>query len=148
MFKWHIKFRLFFIASRSRFFFLISLYYEALLGALIISSRFFFFFGFLGSHPWHMVIPRLGVKLDLQLPAYATATATPDSSHVCNLYHSSWQQWIPEPLSRARDRTCILMDSSQICLCCAIEGTPSSGFFMDIDSYWCWQIKTFLHFIF
>ena len=35
---------------------------------------FFFFFVFLGPHPWHMEVPRLGVKCELQLPAYATAT--------------------------------------------------------------------------
>ena len=28
----------------------------------------FFFFFFLGPHLWHMEVPRLGVKLDPQLP--------------------------------------------------------------------------------
>ena len=50
-----------------------------------------------------MVVPRLGVELELQLPAYATATATPDLSCVCNLHHSLWQCWILNPLSKARD---------------------------------------------
>ena len=31
--------------------------------------------------------PSLGVKLELRLPAYATATATPDLSCVCDLHH-------------------------------------------------------------
>ena len=31
----------------------------------------------LGPHPWHVEFPRLGVKLDLQLPATATATWDP-----------------------------------------------------------------------
>ena len=35
-----------------------------------------------------MEVPRLGVESELQLPAYTTATATPDPSHVCNLHHS------------------------------------------------------------
>ena len=35
-----------------------------------------FVFCFLGPHPWYMEVPRLGVKLELQLPASATATAT------------------------------------------------------------------------
>ena len=39
---------------------------------------FFFFFFFLGPYQWHMEIPKLGVKLEPQLPAYITATATPD----------------------------------------------------------------------
>ena len=32
-----------------------------------------FIYCFLGQHPWHMEIPRLGVKLELQLSAYITA---------------------------------------------------------------------------
>ena len=39
-----------------------------------------------------MEIPRLGVKLKLQLPAYTTATATPDPSCICDLHHHSSQQ--------------------------------------------------------
>ena len=35
-----------------------------------------------------MEVPRLGVKLELQLPAYTTATGMLDPSHVCNLHHS------------------------------------------------------------
>ena len=38
----------------------------------------FLFVCFLGLHLQHMEVPRLGVKLELYLPAYATATATPD----------------------------------------------------------------------
>ena len=33
-----------------------------------------------------MKVPRLGVESELQLPAYATATATPDLRHIGNLY--------------------------------------------------------------
>ena len=51
----------------------------------------FLFFVFLGLHLWHMEVPRLGVKLELQL--LATATATLDPSHVCDLHHSSQQSW-------------------------------------------------------
>ena len=37
-----------------------------------------------------MEASRLGVELEeLQLPAYTTATATPDPSHICDLHHSS-----------------------------------------------------------
>ena len=39
---------------------------------------FFFFFCFLGPHPRHMEVSRLGLKSDLQLPVYTTATATLD----------------------------------------------------------------------
>ena len=41
-----------------------------------------------------MEVPRLGVQSELQLPAYATATTMRDSSHICDLHHSSWQHWI------------------------------------------------------
>ena len=34
-----------------------------------------FFCGFLGLHLWHMEVPRLGVQLELQLPAYAHGNA-------------------------------------------------------------------------
>ena len=44
---------------------------------------------FLGPHLQHMEVPRLRVKLELRLPAYATATATLD----------------PNALSKARDQT-------------------------------------------
>ena len=50
---------------------------------------FFFFFAFLGLHQRHMEVPRLGVKSDLQLPAYTIATAMQDPSSICHLHHSS-----------------------------------------------------------
>ena len=76
---------------------------------------YFCFFCFLGPHLQQMEVPRLGVKSELQLPGYTTATATPDLSHICNLHHSLQQCWILNLLSKARDQTCILMDTSQIC---------------------------------
>ena len=51
----------------------------------------FSFFFFLGPHLQYMEVPKLGVKSELQLLAYATATATPDLSHVCDLHYSSQQ---------------------------------------------------------
>ena len=47
-----------------------------------------------------MEVPRLGVESEIQL--LATAIATQDPSHICNLHHSSLCQ-IPDPLSEARD---------------------------------------------
>ena len=35
------------------------------------------------------------------MPSYTTAMATRDLSCICDLYHSSWQCWIPDPLSQA-----------------------------------------------
>ena len=55
---------------------------------------FFFFFFFSGSHLQHIEVPRLGVKLELQLLGYATATATWDPSHICDLCCSLQQRRI------------------------------------------------------
>ena len=73
-----------------------------------------------------MEIPRLGVELEPQLPAYTTATETRDSSLICDLHHSSLQRQILNPPSEARDRTHVLMDTSQVHFCRAPTGTPSS----------------------
>ena len=53
-----------------------------------------------GRHLEHMEVPRLGVKLELQLPAYTTATAMQNLSHICDLTlsHSLPQRQIPNPL--------------------------------------------------
>ena len=42
-------------------------------------------------------------QLQLQLPAYTTATAMQDLSHVYKLHHNSQQHWIPDPLSEVRN---------------------------------------------
>ena len=42
---------------------------------------FYLSFVFLGPHPWHMEVPRLGAQLELKLLAYTTATATLYLSH-------------------------------------------------------------------
>ena len=73
------------------------------------------FLSFLGPLLWHKEVPRLGVESELQPPAYSTATATRDQSHVCDPHHSSQQHRILNPLSKARERTHILMVPSRIC---------------------------------
>ena len=70
-----------------------------------------FFWSFLGLHPQHMEVPRLGVESELQLLAYTTAMATWDPSRVCNPHHSSQWCQIPNLLSEARDQIPILMDN-------------------------------------
>ena len=74
----------------------------------------------------YMEVPRLGVQLELQLLAFATATATQDPSRLCDLYHSSQQRQILNPLSEAADRTRNLMVPSRIGFCCAT--TPPFNF--------------------
>ena len=61
-----------------------------------------------------MEAPRLGVEWELQLPAYATVTATWDLSRVCHLHCSLWQHRTLNPLSEARNRTNIIMDTSRV----------------------------------
>ena len=60
-----------------------------------------------------MEVPGLGVKLEPQLPAYTTA-AVPDLNHICDLHQGLWHSWILNPLSKVRDQTHILVDTSQI----------------------------------
>ena len=71
-----------------------------------------------------MEVPRLGVESELQLLAYATATAMPDPSRVCDLHHRSWQCQILIPLSEAWDQTRNLMVPSQVHFLCTTTGTP------------------------
>ena len=65
-----------------------------------------------------MEVPRLLVKSELQLSDTTTATATSmvmrDWSYFCNLFSSLQQHWILNPLSKARDWTHILMDTSSV----------------------------------
>ena len=90
----------------------------------------FCFFGFLWLHLWHKEVHRLGVESELQL--LTTAIAMQDLSHVYDLHHSSWQCWIPDPLSEARDQTHVLMDTSRIHFGCATTGTTVVIVFVDI----------------
>ena len=84
----------------------------------------YFFPLFFGSHLQYMEVPRLGVKSELQLPAYTTATATSDPSCVCNIHHSSQQHRNLKPLREARDRTYILVAAIQFHFCWATMETP------------------------
>ena len=90
----------------------------------LVLGVFFCLFVFLGPHLWHMAVPRLEISSELQLSAYARATATRDLSRVCDLHHSSQQHRIFDPLSEARDRTHVLMDPSQIVNHRTRTGTP------------------------
>ena len=58
---------------------------------------------FLEPHLWHKEALRLGVELEIQLPAYTTAVAMGDPSRICDLHKSSGQRQIADPLSKAGD---------------------------------------------
>ena len=67
------------------------------------TSFLFIYFFFLGVHLQHMEVPRLGVKLEVKLLPYTTATtAMRDPSHICDRHHSLQHQ-TPNPLNKARD---------------------------------------------
>ena len=66
---------------------------------------YYYYYCFLGLHLQHVEVPRLGVESEPKLP---------DPSRNCDLRHSYWQRQILNPLSKARDQTCIVMDPSQI----------------------------------
>ena len=87
-----------------------------------ICDKAFFFFSFLGPHSRHVEVPRLGIESELQLLTHTTATAMWDLSHIWDLYHSSQQHPILKPLSKIRDQTCILKDTSKIHFLCATTG--------------------------
>ena len=81
-----------------------------------------------------MEAPMLGVESKQQLPAYTTATAMQDLSCVFDLHHSSQQCRILNPLNEARDRTHILMDTSEIRFPWAMTGTPWFSFLIKIPT--------------
>ena len=56
-------------------------------------------------------------QIGAKLPAYSTATATPDPVDSCDLHHSSRQRPILNPLSWARDGTHIFTDTAWVCYC-------------------------------
>ena len=78
---------------------------------LLLSHEYFFFF-FLWLRLQHMEVPRLGGGIRAAASAYTTATATLDLTHICNLCCSLWQPWILNQLSKARDQTHILTETS------------------------------------
>ena len=64
-----------------------------------------------------MEVSKLGSESELKLQGYTTAPAMLDPSHICNLHYSPQQPWILNPLSEARDRTHVLVDTSRIHYC-------------------------------
>ena len=87
-----------------------------------------------------MEVSRLGIKLELQLQAYATGTATLDLSLICNLHCILWQCWILNPLSKAGGWTHILMDTIlDSCFffffkCVMVYGVPRLGIRSELHS--------------
>ena len=100
---------------------------------LELIQLFFFFFSFLGYTCGIWKFSGWG-QIGAAAGTYTTATATKDPSCICDLHCSLWQRWILKPLREARDRTCILMDTSQVLnvlshnrnSCCVFNPSKSS----------------------
>ena len=82
-----------------------------------------------------MEVSRLEIKSERQLPAYATVTATLDPSRLGDLHHSSRQPRIVNPLSKARGRTCILMDTSGVCNPLSHNGNSPPPTFFSVKNF-------------
>ena len=111
-------------------------------GSIHSFSLLFFWRGvFLGPHLHHMEVPRPEAESELQLPAYTTATAMWDPSHIFDLQHSSRQRQILNPLSRARDGTHNLMVPGRIHFCYALTRTPRCIGFLTFSGRKTFQVK-------
>ena len=71
-----------------------------------------------------MEVPRPGVQLELQPPAYTTATATQDPSRICNLYPQIF--FIPSWLLRLTS-LCFLVKDPLLCEVFTTAPRLSSG---------------------
>ena len=71
-----------------------------------------------------MEVPRLGVELELYLLAYTTAKQCRIQVTSVTYPTAHGNAGILNPLSKARDRICILMDPRHIRFHCATTGTP------------------------
>ena len=69
---------------------------------------FLFIFFFVVTYMQHIEAPELGIRAAAE--ARATATATPDLSHICNMCNL-WQHEILNLLSKARDQIRILIET-------------------------------------
>ena len=68
---------------------------------------FFFFFCLFRAAPIAYGSSQARGKIGAIAVALPTATAMPDSSHICDLYHSLGQHQILNSLSKGRDQTCV-----------------------------------------
>ena len=106
------------------------------------SATFFFFFGVFRATPAAYGSSQSRCQIGAVAPAYATATATWDPSHVFDLHHRSWQHRILNPLSKARDRTHIFMDISWVLNPLSHNRTPY-GACLFSSSFDVWMITSY-----
>ena len=94
-------------------------------------NPFFFFFCLFRTAPMAYGSPLArGLIGAAAAVLHTTTTAMQDPSHVFDLHLSSQQHQILNLLSRARDWTCILVDTSRVHYHRATMGIPPSPFFV------------------
>ena len=100
------------------------------------------FLSFSGCACGRWGVPRLVVESELQLPASTTATAIQDPSCTCDLPHSLWQGRILNPLSKARDRTPILLDTNRVLNLLSHSGNSKISDLGQIRQHLCFSFLT------
>ena len=102
-----------------------------LIEAQVLLSFFFFgLFAFSRATPEAYGGSQARGPIKLWIPAYTRTTATPHLRHICDLYHSSRQRRIPNPLIEAVDLTHNLMVLSWILFHCTSMGNPILSLFL------------------
>ena len=102
------------------------------------TKKFFFSFSFLLFFLLLRTTPMAYVSSQTRGQIGATAVSLHHShsnvgSKPClTLCHSSWQCWILNPLSKPRDQTQVLMDTSQVCYLWATTGTAPNFFILGL----------------
>ena len=94
-----------------------------------------FFFCFSGLHLRPMKVPRLRGPIGATAAGLCHSQSNSGSKqHLWATPQLTQQHQIPNPLSEARDQTCMLMETSQIHFCYSVMGTPCSKMFWGLSS--------------
>ena len=124
--QWEGDLHWFCFFSHFNFFIEVSLMYNISGVQTILFLFSFFLFLLLRAHPRHMEVPRLGGRIGA-----AAASPHHNHSHVgsealpATYATAHGHAGSPNPLSEARERTCILMDTRQVRFHAATMGTPT-----------------------
>ena len=111
---------------------------------MMLCLSFLFFFLLFMAAPTAYGNSQARGRIELQLLACTTATAMRDLSRVWDLHHGSWQRWILNPLSEARDWAFILMDTSRIYFHRTPLGTPDGAVSFNISNLALFLVYLFL----
>ena len=90
---------------------------------ILNQNTFFSFFLFRATLAAYRIF-QAGSRLGAGAAGLPIARAMTDPSWICNIHHSSQHLGIPNTLSKAKDQTRFLMDTSHVHYCWATMGTP------------------------